>query len=114
MAVMLSPDSDYGVSHEWPIERWQEVGESLKLAGKRITVAGVNGGRNLGKILAEKLGDGVEFFHAAPLSGVLPLLAVHGLIIAADGSLPHLASHAGCGVRSLFATEVFVGWTLSE
>ena len=102
MAVMLSPDSDYGVSHEWPIERWQEVGESLQLAGKRITVAGVNGGRNLGKILAEKLGDGVEFFHAAPLSGVLPLLAVHGLIIAADGSLPHLAAHAGSTCVTLF------------
>jgi ADP-heptose:LPS heptosyltransferase len=100
--VLLCPGSDFGVSHEWPLERWLEVGEALRAAGRRITVAGVVGGRGLGKILAERLGGGTEFFHAEPLAGALPLLAVHELTVAADGSLPHLAAHAGSTCVTLF------------
>ena len=101
-AVLLCPESDFGPSHEWPVARWQEVAEALMDAGKRVTVASVNGGRGLGKILAEKLGKGVELFQATPLAGALPVLAVHGLVIAADGSLPHLAAHAGATCITLF------------
>lgn len=100
--VLLCPGSDFGASHEWPIERWQELGEALRTAGRRITVAGVVGGRGLGKVLAERLGGGTEFFHAEPLAGALPLLAVHELTVAADGSLPHLAAHAGSTCVTLF------------
>lgn len=100
--VLLCPGSDFGVSHEWPLDRWLEVGEALRDAGRRITVAGVVGGRGLGKILAERLGGGTEFFHAEPLAGALPLLAVHELTVAADGSLPHLAAHAGSTCVTLF------------
>lgn len=100
--VLLCPGSDFGVSHEWPLDRWQEVGEALRAAGRRITVAGVVGGRGLGKMLAERLGGGTEFFHAEPLAGALPLLAVHELTVAADGSLPHLAAHAGSKCVTLF------------
>lgn len=101
-AVLLCPGSDFGPSHEWPIARWVEIGQTLIESGHRITVASVDGGRGLGKILAENLGEGVEFFHAAPLAGALPLLAVHQLVIAADGSLPHLAAHAGSTCVVLF------------
>lgn len=101
-AVLLCPGSDFGPSHEWPVARWLEIGEALMHSGRRVTVASVNGGRGLGKILATNLGEGVEFFHAAPLAGALPLLAVHGLVIAADGSLPHLAAHAGATCVTLF------------
>jgi hypothetical protein len=100
--VLLCPGSDFGVSHEWPLDRWQEVGESLRAEGRRIAVAGVNGGRGLGEILAERLGGGTEFFHAVPLAEALPLLAVYGLTVAADGSLPHLAAHAGSTCVTLF------------
>lgn len=100
--VLLCPGSDFGVSHEWPLERWLEVGQALRAAGRRITVAGVVGGRGLGKILSERLGGGTEFFHAEPLAGALPLLAVHELTVAADGSLPHLAAHAGSTCVTLF------------
>lgn len=100
--VLLCPGSDFGVSHEWILDRWQEVGESLRAEGRRITVAGENGGRGLGKILAERLGGGTEFFHAEPLAGALPLLAVYELTVAADGSLPHLAAHAGSTCVTLF------------
>lgn len=100
--VLLCPGSDFGVSHEWSLDRWQEVGEALRAAGRRITVAGVVGGRGLGKMLAERLGAGTGFFHAEPLAGALPLLAVHELTVAADGSLPHLAAHAGSTCVTLF------------
>lgn len=101
-AVLLSPDSDFGASHEWLLDGWLEIARRLMEKGIRITVAGVDGGRGLGETLAGKLGESVEFFHASPLAGALPLLAVHGLCIAADGSLPHLASHAGATCVTLF------------
>ena len=101
-AVLLCPDSDFGPNHEWPLERWIEIAARLIEAGNRVTVTSVDGGRGLGKILAARLGDGVEFFQASPLAGSLPLLAVHGLVIAADGSLPHLAAHAGATCVTLF------------
>jgi ADP-heptose:LPS heptosyltransferase len=101
-AVLLCPDSDFGPSHEWPLERWQEIAENLRQSGKRLTIAGMDGGRGLGKILADRLDENVGFFQASPLAGTLPLLAVHGLVIAADGSLPHLAAHAGATCVTLF------------
>ena len=101
-AVLLSPDSDYGPSHEWPLDRWEEVGRKLLEEGRRITVTGIDGCRGLGKTLAGRLGEGVEFFQASPLAGAMPLLAVHGLVIAADGSLPHLAGHVGATCLVLF------------
>ena len=101
-AVLLCPGSDFGPSHEWPVERWVEIAKRLIENGCRITVASVDGGRGLAKVLAENLGKSAEFFHAAPLAGALPVLAVHGLVIAADGSLPHLAAHAGATCVTLF------------
>ncbi len=100
--VLLCPGSDFGASHEWALDRWQELGEALREMGRRITVAGVVGGRGLGKALAERLGVEKAFFHAEPLAGALPLLAVHELTVAADGSLPHLAAHAGSTCVTLF------------
>lgn len=100
-AVLLAPDSDFGPSHEWPLDRWIEVAEELRGRGIRLTVAGMQGGRDLGSKLVEKLG-GAEFFDATPLAGALPLFAVHPLVIAADGSLPHLAAFAGATCVTLF------------
>ncbi len=101
-AVLLCPGSDFGPNHEWPLERWVEIGKRLLETGKRVTVTSGGGGRNLGKSLAEALGEGVEFFQASPLAGAFPLLAVHGLVVAADGSLPHLAAHVGATCVTLF------------
>lgn len=101
-AVLLCPDSDFGPSHEWPVERWVEIGRKLIGVGRRVTVASVDGGRGLGRFLAGDLGENVGIFQASPLAGALPLLALHGLVIAADGSLPHLAAHAGATCVTLF------------
>lgn len=100
--VLLCPESDFGLSHEWPLDRWKELGETLRAVGRRITVTDVAGGRGLGKALATKLGDGTSFFHADPLAGALPLLAVHEVTVAADGSLPHLAAYSGSTCVTLF------------
>lgn len=101
-AVLCCPGSDFGASHEWPIDRWQEIVSALLQSGHRVTIASVDGGRRLAEQLASKLGTAVESFHASPLGGTLPVLAVHGLVIAADGSLPHLAAHAGSTCLTLF------------
>lgn len=101
-AVLLCPGSDFGPNHEWPLEKWLQIADGILQSGRRVTVASVDGGRGLGKILANKLGDGAEFFHAVPLAGALPLLAIHGLVVAADGSLPHLAAFAGATCVTLF------------
>lgn len=101
-AVLLCPGSDFGANHEWAVARWLELAKRILAHGRRVTVASVDGGRGLAKTLAEALGAEVEFFHAAPLAGALPVLAVHGLVVAADGSLPHLAAHAGTTCVTLF------------
>ena len=100
--VLLSPDSDFGPTHEWVLERWEEIARCLMEKGHRVTVAGIDGTRGLARSLAGRLGEGVEFFQASPLAGALPLLAVNALVIAADGSLPHLAAHAGSTCVVLF------------
>ncbi len=101
-AVLLCPDSDFGPSHEWPLDRWEEIARRFLTGGRRLTIAGLPGGRGLGKSLAARIGENTGFFEAAPLSGALPLLAVHGKVLAADGSLPHLAGHAGATCVTLF------------
>jgi ADP-heptose:LPS heptosyltransferase len=97
-AVLLSPSSDFGPSHEWPFERWLEIGKSLMSSGWSITVASIEGDRGLGKTLADALGVHAEWF----AFGVLLPLAGYRLVIAADGSLPHFASHAGATCVVLF------------
>jgi ADP-heptose:LPS heptosyltransferase len=99
-SVLLCPDSDFGPNHEWPVERWVEIADRLMQAGNRVTVASADGGRGLGKILAVRLGVGVELSHTVPPA--LPLLAAHPFVIAADGSLAHLAAHAGATCVTLF------------
>lgn len=101
-AVMLCPASDFGPSHEWPLDGWEEIANAILQSGRRVTVTSIDGGRRMAKRLVDKLGDRVEFFHANPLAGSLPVLAVHGLLIAADGSLPHLAAFAGTTCVTLF------------
>jgi len=100
--VLLCPDSDFGPSHEWIQDRWLEVARFLIDNGYRVTVAGLEGSRGLGTSLADSLGGGVEFFCAFPLAAALPLLAVHAAVVAADGSLPHLAAYVGATCITLF------------
>ncbi|MFN4874321.1 MAG: glycosyltransferase family 9 protein [Akkermansiaceae bacterium] len=101
-SVLLCPDSDYGPSHEWPLDRWQMVAEHLLEKGKHLTVAGLVSGRNLGKILTSRIGGDIDFFHANPLNAIIPTLSTFQSVIAADGFLPHLAAYTGCTCMTLF------------
>ncbi|MCX8495315.1 MAG: hypothetical protein ORN51_03940 [Akkermansiaceae bacterium] len=101
-SVLLCPGSDFGPSHEWEIERWVELGLKLLDTGKSVSVAVEGGGRGLGQMLAARLGDGVEILSWSLGGDAWPLLANYAVVIAADGSLPHLAAHAGATCVTLF------------
>lgn len=101
-AVLLCPGSDFGPSHEWPIARWVEIAGKLREAGRRIAVATIGTGRNAGLQLSAALGDGVEIIAAGPLADALSQLTGWELVVAADGSLPHVAGHLGATCVVLF------------
>lgn len=102
-AVLLSPDSDYGRSYEWAADRWEEIAWNIAAhTGKRLTVAAVPGGGGQAAKLAATLGESARFVELDPPGGSLPLLAAHQLVVAADGSLPHLAAFAGTTCVVLF------------
>jgi ADP-heptose:LPS heptosyltransferase len=107
-AVLLCPDSDFGASHEWPIERWEEIAGRLADQGRRVVIADLQVGRGSGKVLAGKLGDAAELLPLPLLDQALPLLAGYRLIVAADGSLPHLAAHVGATCVTLFGPNDWV------
>lgn len=100
--VMLCPDSDLGVTYEWPLERWVELATALKAEGAKLTIAGLSGTRGKGRLLAEKLGESGRFLEARPLAGALDLFAAHEVVIAAESSLPHVAAFAGATCVTLF------------
>ena len=102
-AVLLCPDSDFGVSHEWPLGRWVELGRVLRDAhGVRVAVAMIEGGRGMAAGLVDGLGDGVETLDATDLAGALAGISGYPLVVAADGSLPHVAGFAGATCVVLF------------
>jgi len=101
-SVLLCPDSDFGANHEWPLERWQEVAAELTARGLQITVASLTHERGLGRELAAALGAATPVFEAGNFGTELALIAAYPLVVAADGSLPHLASHMGATCATLF------------
>lgn len=101
-SMLLCPDSDFGASHEWPLDRWQELAGELSKQHETISVACLADGRQLGKQLSERLGEKAEPVSLESFSTALPLLAALDTVVAADGSLPHLAAHAGATCITLF------------
>ena len=101
-ALLLSPDSDFGPTHEWPLERWVEVALALQAAGWSLTIAGLAQGGRVAEVLLNRLGGTLPFLRIRSLANALPLLAQHAWVVAADGSLPHLAAHVGTRCVTLF------------
>lgn len=97
-SILLCPDSDFGPNHEWPLEGWQEIADRLRSSGREIAITGMAGGRDLGRRLA----GSADYSPLPSFSGALAFLASHRCFIAADGTLPHLASHAGATCITLF------------
>lgn len=70
-SVLVCPGSDFGSNHEWPTERWIEIGKSLIANGQCVTVATLEMDRWLGKALAEVLCLRFEFVPARSLMSLL-------------------------------------------
>lgn len=100
--ILLCPDSDFGVSHEWSLDRWLVIARELIDAGKKLLLIRTNTGRQLASRMAEALGDAVECEDIVTAHEAFPLLTDHQLFIGADGSMPHLASHFGATCMVLF------------
>jgi ADP-heptose:LPS heptosyltransferase len=101
-SLLLCPDSDFGRSHEWPLERWVEVAQALLAAGLPLTIAGLPQANGPAEKLLERLGGALPYFKLGSFASALPLLAAQSLVLAADGSLPHLAAHLGAACVTLF------------
>jgi ADP-heptose:LPS heptosyltransferase len=99
--LLLIPDSDFGPSHEWPIDRWRDLTKRLSEAGQAFRIGCLPTGRGLGTQLARLIGDHEPVSMVAS-SSALPVLAGFESLIAADGSLSHLASHIGARCLTLF------------
>lgn len=99
---LLVPDSDFGPSHEWLTDRWEGVARHLLERGKRVAVLALARGRGLGDALAGRLGLEVVQAEPALLAERLPDLAAARRVLAADGSVPHLAAHVGATCVTLF------------
>ena len=100
--ILLCPDSDLGSSHEWPLDRWMAIATNLIEAGEKVLLMRTGGGRQLAARMAESLGASVECQDIGVMREAFSLFADHRLIIGADGSMPHLASHFGATCLVLF------------
>lgn len=100
--VLLSPDSDFGPTYEWPLERWTRLAESLQESGKKLSLIGWKGGRENAKQLAQKLGGEISFHEITSSSEAFELLSTCELMISSDGSLPHVAAFLGVTCMTLF------------
>ena len=98
-SLLLVPDSDFGRSHEWPLERWEELVNKLRESDASLSIATHSA---WGRELARRLGEAATALDLPAFGDCLPLLAGFERVIAADGSLPHLASHAGATCIVLF------------
>lgn len=98
-SLLLVPDSDFGRSHEWPLERWEGLVNKLRETGASLSIS-THG--TWGRELAKRAGEAATALDLPAFGDCLPLLAGFERVIAADGSLPHLASHAGATCTVLF------------
>ena len=100
-SVLLVPGSDFGSSHEWRMEGWKQLADELK-KDHALSIGRIEGGRNMGDQLAHHLGDGIPNGVIHLREPQLDMIASHSRVIAADGSLPHIASHLGSTCITLF------------
>lgn len=98
--LLLIPGSDFGESHQWPFERWVELAGRLRDAGRTFHLAvPENGGSRFAELSEPSGATLIEL----PVTANAPVILSHyRLVIAADGSLPHFASHAGATCLTLF------------
>jgi ADP-heptose:LPS heptosyltransferase len=101
--VIVHPASDYGPSHEWTSEGWEQTLHWLLHHGNaNVTLLQTaSSPHSLATTLAQRFPqarlESLPHFAAA-----LPLLGSASLTISADSSLCHLSAHVGTPTLSLF------------
>ncbi len=105
--VLLVPDSDYGPSHEWLLDRWLELGHALAEMPCTWTVGHLrqDKSRGLDAAICAIFKDDIDVLEIDLRQPDLASLAAYPLVIAADGSLPHLAAHLGATCLTLFGAN---------
>jgi len=101
-SLAFVPDSDFGASDRWPLDRWLAVARlAAARLGRPVTVVDREDGPMAGE-LAHALGELAVLEKATTLAEDLYLLGRHRVVVCADGSAPHLASHVGATCVVLF------------
>ena len=101
-SVLLCPDSDFGPSHEWPLDRWCALADALIASGRRVAVASIESSRGTGMALSVHLGSSAPHHPLTLSHDALMVLTSHAVVLVADGSAAHLAAHAGATCITLF------------
>lgn len=100
--ILLIPDSDFGPSHEWPLDRWLDLSHALEEMPLQVTIGCSGQARGLDAGLCAIFSEEFEAVEIDPHQPDLSQLAHHRVVVAADGSLPHLAAHMGATCVTLF------------
>lgn len=95
--LLVVPESDYSSIYEWPADRWVELIQRLKEEGKELTIGSLRNRGAAQKIAAETECGTIAIDLADPESFVS-----HTHVLAADGSLPHIAAAFGTSCAVLY------------
>lgn len=97
--LLLSPLSDFGASHEWPIASWQQLILDWQSAHQTpITLLSLPH-REMPRELSQL---GCEVIELRQWSDLWPILNDTRLTVAADSSAAHLSAHMGVPTLTLF------------
>ena len=124
LRVILSPDSSYGASHQWPLERFSEAIKVVDARHEGIEwlimpdvaasasydkKALVRCGELLAMLQAASPAASVQMVEAGGLAGSIETLRQGSALLACDGNLAHLAAHLGLPAVVIFGPNE-AGW----
>jgi len=100
--IVIVPGSDFGPSAEWPLERFAIIGQTIIDHGSHDLYILPSPNRPApAKELIEQLSQEANFFDGE-LAKTLEFLRTCEVVIANDGSVPHMAAHVGTKCIVLF------------
>jgi ADP-heptose:LPS heptosyltransferase len=101
-SLAFVPDSDFGPSHLWPLDRWLETARlAAARLGRPVTVVDRDDGPMAGQ-LADALGELAVLEKSTTMAEDLYLIGRHRVVACVDGTAPHLAAHVGATCVVLF------------
>lgn len=101
--IVISPDSDFGPSHEWSLSAWEQTMKGIFSLGiSNVTLLHISPDKNpLSLQIARRFPD-CRVERIENLASCLSVFAGAGYAICADSSTCHLSAHAGTTTISLF------------